>query len=375
MATKKHKMKYYSLDRILQEKATYNVIIGERSNGKTYAVNKHSLVEYWNYGYQYAIIRRYREDFTGKRGQQMFEALVNNGEIEKITGGKWTSITYRASRWYLSKYDEELDTNILDVQPFAFGFSLNAGEHDKSTSYPKVKNILFDEFLTRSMYLSDEFILFMNTLSTIIRENDGVKIFMCANTVNKYAPYFSEMGLTNIEKMKQGTIDLYRYGDSELTVAVEYCATNKDGKKSDKYFAFNNPKLQMITGGAWEISIYPHLPVKYMNEDILMSYYITFNRAILQCDIVRKKDKDNRKVLFTYIHRKTTPLKDKKKDIIFSTEYNARPNWFRRLGNPRNDVEKKLYSFFKQEKVFYQDNEVGEIVRNYLNWCISDKIN
>ena len=370
---KKEKSKYYSLNRILEEKATYNVIIGERSNGKTYSVHKHSVKEYWENGYQYAIIRRYREDFTGKRGDAMFNALVENGEIEKITGGKWTGVTYRASRWYFSKYDDNLETNIVDKEPFAYGFSLNAGEHDKSTSYPRVKNILFDEFLTRGYYLNDEFVLFMNTLSTIIRENDGVKIFMCANTVNKYAPYFEEMGLTNVEKMKQGTIDLYRYGDSDLTVAVEYCATNKEGKKSDKYFAFNNPKLQMITGGAWEIAIYPHLPVKYMNDDIMMSYYIVFNRAILQCDIVKKKI-DKSTSYFTYIHRKTTPLKDKKKDIIFSTEYSPKPNWFRRLGNPRNDIERKLFSFFKQEKVFYQDNEVGEIVRNYLNWCVTDKI-
>ena len=32
---------YYSLDKILSKKATYNLIIGERSNGKTYAVKKY----------------------------------------------------------------------------------------------------------------------------------------------------------------------------------------------------------------------------------------------------------------------------------------------------------------------------------------------
>ena len=31
----------------------------------------------------------------------------------------------------------------------------------------------------------------------------------------------------------------------------------------DVYFAFNNPKLQMITSGAWEMAIYPHNKVKY----------------------------------------------------------------------------------------------------------------
>ena len=40
---KPEKMKFYSLDRILQKHAQYNVIFGERSNGKTYAVEKYAL--------------------------------------------------------------------------------------------------------------------------------------------------------------------------------------------------------------------------------------------------------------------------------------------------------------------------------------------
>ena len=368
MGTKTEKSKYYSLDNILKENATYNMIIGERSNGKTYSVLKYSIVDYWENGNEFALIRRYGLDISGARASLIFEAINNNDEISKITGGKFTFVYYRASRFWLAKYDEKLDKNILDSKPFAYAFSLNATEHDKSTSYPRVKNILFDEFLTRDNYLPDEFILFMNTLSTIIRENDGVKIFMCANTVNKYAPYFSEMGITNISNMKQGTIDLYRYGNTELTVAVEYCKPNKKGKKSDKYFAFNNPKLAMITGGAWEIQLYPLLPFRYKLEDIKFRYYVEFDRSILECEVVKCKH-DGVKCVFTYVHIKTTPLQGKKKDVIFTTGYSPKPNAYRRLGAPKTRLEQILYQFFREEKVFYQSNEVGEIMRNYLNWC------
>lgn len=41
---KKQKLKYYSLDNILKKNCVYNVIFGERSNGKTYAVLKLSLI-------------------------------------------------------------------------------------------------------------------------------------------------------------------------------------------------------------------------------------------------------------------------------------------------------------------------------------------
>ena len=371
----KEKNKYYSLEKILKCNAEYNMIIGERSNGKTYAVLKYGLEDYCKNGYQLGLIRRYSEDFTGKRGQQMFEAIVNNDEVTKLTNGEWTGIKYYSSRWYLCKYDEKLDKIITDAQPFAYAFALSGVEHDKSTSYPKIRTILFDECLTRNRYLNDEFILFTNTLSTIIRERDGVKIFMCGNTVNKYAPYFREMGLSNIFSMKQGTIDVYSYGEEEqLKVAVEYCAENKAAKKSNKYFAFNNPKLKMITSGAWELAIYPHLPIKYKNHNVRFTYYIDFEGIMLTCQIISIKNEENKKrMYFTYITQKTTDFKDKKGDIIYSTRYNAQTNWRRKLTKPIYDIDKKLYTFFANDKVFYQDNEVGEVVRNYLLWSQQDR--
>ena len=59
--------KFYTLDRIKKKKAVYNVIIGERSNGKTYAVLLEGLKTYLKTGGQIAYIRRWKEDITGKR--------------------------------------------------------------------------------------------------------------------------------------------------------------------------------------------------------------------------------------------------------------------------------------------------------------------
>ena len=164
------KSKFYSLDKILETNSQYNIIIGERSNGKTYAALKKSLYDYCKYGYELAIIRRWGEDFKGKRGQQMFAALVSDGLVEEFTGGEWTGISYYASKWYLNRRDEETEKIIKSDEPFAYGFSLASMEHDKSTSFPKVRNIVFDEFLSRQKYLPDEFVLFMNVISFIDAE-------------------------------------------------------------------------------------------------------------------------------------------------------------------------------------------------------------
>ena len=352
-------MKYYSLKNILEYKAQYNMIFGERSNGKTYAVLKYALER----GKKLAYVRRYREDFRGKRGQALYQALVENGEIEKATGGEWSNVYYYGGKWYFCNYADNGE-RVVNPEPFAYAFALTETEHDKGSSFPDIEIVMFDEFLSRGAYLTDEFVLFMNTLSTIIRQRDNVKIFMCGNTVNKFCPYFSEMGLKHIKEMKQGDIDVYTYGNTELRVAVEYADSPNRGKKSDVYFAFDSPELKMITSGAWEIAVYPHCPVKYKPKDVCFTYFIEFDRELLQAEIVKSGAN-----YFTFIHRKTTPLKDPAKDLIFSPEPSALPNHRRRITRPFLNVEKMIWSFYATEKVFYQNNEVGEIVRNYLLWC------
>lgn len=356
------RQKFYSLKNILAKNAQYNVIFGERSNGKTYSVLKYGLKRYAEHGEQLAIVRRWQDDFTGKRGASMFDSLVSNNEISTMTGGEWTGVYYYGSRWFLCRYDD--DKRVTDEKPFAYGFSISSMEHDKSTSYPDITTICFDEFLTRTTYLPDEFVLFMNVVSTIVRHRTNIIIFMLGNTVNRYCPYFKEMGLTHVKEMKPGDIDVYRYGDSELTVAVEYTTSNKRGKESDLYFAFDNPKLTMITGGAWEIAIYPHCPVKYKPGEIMFTYFIEFAGDLLQCEVVQHEE-----MCFTFIHRKTTEIKDPESAIVYSTDFSPRPNYKRKITKPTTSLERKIAEHFIKDKIFYSDNEVGEIVRNYLIWC------
>ena len=361
MSKKDDKIKFYSLKPILKENADYNMIIGERSNGKTYSVEEYSIYNFAEDRGQLAIVRRWDEDFKGKRGQTYFDALVKNGVVEKATKGEWTDIYYYSSRWFFCKWDN--DKRITQERPFAYAFSLNAGEHDKSTSYPEITTILFDEFITRDTYIPNEFVDFMNILSTIIRYRDNVKIFMLGNTVNKYCPYFKEFGIKNISKMQQGDIDVYTYGESDLKVAVEYCATLSKSKKSNKYFAFDNPSLQMITSGAWEVSLYPHLPHKYKPKDVIFTYFIEFGDDLLQCEIVQQVE-----LTFTYIHRKTTPIKEST-DMVFSRDFSPSPYHRRRISKPKDNIGKTIWWYYANEKVFYQDNDVGEVVRNYVKWC------
>jgi hypothetical protein len=357
-------MKYYNTTKIDKKNATYNVVFGERSNGKTFAMLRKTVLDYVKDGSQAGYVRRWKEDITGRRASRLFAGINEACVVEKATKGEFTGVHYWAGKFYLCTYTDKGKPVYNDNDIIAFSFALSDTEHDKSASFPGIKTIVFDEFLTNKTYLVDEFVLFMNAVSTIVRKRDDVKIYMLGNTVNKYCPYFTEMGLKHILKMDQGDIDVYRYGNSKLTVAVEYCSSLQSKTHTNKYFAFDNPKLSMITGGAWELDVYPHLPYKYKPKDIMFTYFIDFNDALFQCEIVNVDD-----VFFTYIHAKTTEIKNPLDDMIYSLYYRPEMNYNRSIYKPINKLQERVLWFYKTDRIFYQNNDVGDAINNFLKIC------
>ena len=361
-------MKYYDITKLMNTGAKYMICYGERSNGKTFQALLYGFKEYVKHGSKVAIIRRFREDFKGKRGGAYWDNLVYDGNghnhIKELTNGKYDTVTYISGRWFLAYFDVDQQKLITAPEPFAYAFALTEMEHEKGNSYPQIRTVLFDEFMTRGSYLPDEFILFMNTLSTIIRSRNDVKIIMAANTVSQYCPYWEEFGIDQkVRTMKKGDIAIIKFGDSGLTMGVEYCDSPNTQKDSDIYFAFDNPKLKMITQGEWELDIYPHLMTKHEKKDIIFSYFVIFKEHVLQADIILKQNET-----YTFIHRKTTPIKDEDKDIVFTTEAAHKVNYLGRLTKPTTKVGKKIYYYFVDNKVFYADNTIGEIMSHYLDW-------
>ena len=148
-----------------------------------------------------------------------------------------------------------------------------------------------------------------------------------------------------------------------MSVVLQYTDPPVGEIKSNVYFAFNNPKLNMITNGAWEISLYPHCPMKYRPKDILYIYLIKYLDEVYQCEIVQVGLE-----VFTFIHRKTTEIKDDEDTLVYCQDYSTKPNYRRRIMKPQTQLEKRIAWFFTTERVYYQDNEVGEAIRGYLRW-------
>lgn len=363
---------YYHISELEKKypNALYYMVFGEKSNGKTYSILEKIIDNYTKNGEQGCVLRRWDTDFKGQTGRTMFNAFVENGYIEKKTKGKFDGIQFYNGVWTLTKRDYEGDPNklIKDEKPMCYAFSLNNVEHMNGSSYQGITTVLFDEFMSRRGYIPDEFVLFETALSNIIRRRTNVKIYMMGNTINKSCPYFREMGLNHVNNMKQGETALYTYGDTRLKVAVEHSGTalKKGAKPSDMYFAFDNPALDMITQGDWQIKAYPHRPVKFTPKDIQFIYFIIFEEQILQCEIVMTGNYN-----FTFVHPKTTPLQNPEKDLIFDQNTNGLFNYSRKITQGMNKISivRKILEYYNNEKIFYSDNSTGEIMRNYIMWC------
>lgn len=357
----------YEMIRVCPD-AKYYIAIGERSNGKTFGVKELALDDYLKRGKQLAYIRRWEDDF--KKAATFYDDMINNETRGNIiatkTKGKYNGVRYTSRNWYLVHYDEKGEIDEMDEKPFAIAFALTMEEHYKSFSFPDIETIFLDEFMTRRTYVNDEFLLFMSLISTIVRLRDTPRIFMCANTITSYNPYFVEMGIKTAGKMKDGDIDVYTYGESALKVCIQRTdALEKKAKKaSNIFFAFSNPKLRMNTSGAFEISIYPHLPFHYLPKEIKSHFFIQFNGETFHGEIIYHE-----KQLIAYIHRKTTPIKDEGRFMVFSEDVDPRRNYSRDIFHPHTRMGKIIATLFAMEKVFYQDNEVGESVNHYLNWA------
>lgn len=358
----KEKSRWWSRKDLDATGAVYRLAVGGRSIGKTYSVCNKILTDYIEHGKRGAYIRRYEEEITPKNIGSLFDP--HRDLIIALTKGEYNGIFYRTKEWRLCYYEEDGSISKKDKNAFCIAAAINTWMTTKGQDRGEVHTVLFDEFLIREQYLKDEFVNFMNVLSSLIRNRDGAVIYMLSNSVSKYSPYWKEFGISGIEQMKQGEIRVYRYGESDLSLAIEYCeSVSATEKVASKYFAFDNPRLQMVRSGQWEILDYDHVPAgrTIFESDILYRFYIDFNDHLLCGQVVHNKTE-----LFIFFHEQTKDIKLNNKTVL----YTSKPTTEMFHVHFLKDCPTRLHTLVKdlilKKAVFVSNNEVGEVFRNWL---------
>lgn len=254
-----------------------NVIISQRSDGKSYDRLAHCLKQYKEHKYRFVYIRRWAEDITIKNMSKLMDPFLVNKYvkvplIEELFG---PDRTIRCNRGMFELIDE---TGEEPPEPIGYYVALNQVAHTKSVPFTNVKNIILDEFLQlkSERILKDEFDAYEQTLSSIIRADDDVKIWLLGNTVGKYSPYFAPLGI-DVANLVQGEIKKIELPNGEgmapTRVEVEWCKYNpKIGKKTSKYVRGS----KMAVTGEWEIQSVeniPHTDNEKATEKLLFSMW------------------------------------------------------------------------------------------------------
>ena len=333
-------MKYYSISNMLSTNARYMILLGQRANGKSYQAKLTVLNDYVQSGERFIYLRRRLEDIKTAAVEEYFGDMP----ISKITKGEYNGIKAWQNRIYLTYTDSE--GKVTKKDQCGYYCALNVAERYKSWSFPKVYNMVYEEFITDGAYLIDEPTMLQQFVSTVFRHRTG-RVIMVGNTLSRVCPYFNEWALEGTLKQKQGTIEVYHYKDFDgeiVDIAVEYCA---NANISNSMF-FGQAGKQIVTG-EWEVKCANRLPKpieEYENVYEVLLIYQKF-KFVLQLLV---EPNDGGKLIFVY------PFTGSRKfDRIIQDEFSDLPNITRKL-----DISRRPEAYIRNclvlDKVCYSDN-------------------
>jgi hypothetical protein len=189
---------YYDYNNILSRNAMINFILTNRGGGKTYGFKKKSINNFLKKGEQFIYVRRYKTEF--KKILTFFDDI--KGEFE--------GHEFKCSKNFA----------YIDGKVAGYFIPLSTANNEKSTAYPNVTLLGFDEFIIdkkNQRYLPNEPDLLNGLIETVVRNRDNLTVVCLANNVTICNPYFEYWGIyPNFDN------GIRRYKDGEICVELSY---------------------------------------------------------------------------------------------------------------------------------------------------------
>lgn len=185
---------WYTPHQQLTYNRIFNFVVGVRGGGKTFNTLLHAIEKYLKDGSEFIYLRRRQvhldDACAGSDGAgDLFSDIRDKGYFEnhdlKVTADK------------AGGYNFYCDDKLM-----GYGKALSTSAGRRSTSKPKVKRIIFDEFLiddsagSSERYLNhgEEMFLFNNFYETIARGRD-IPVFFIGNAFSMVNPYFLALNI------------------------------------------------------------------------------------------------------------------------------------------------------------------------------------
>lgn len=357
---KKEKVNWYSVSTILEYECIWNLILGQKGNGKSTSVTKWCLQQALEHKHNFMYVRRWETECSADKVEHYFKFVEEKGILKDLTKGKWDRISVYRHTIYTAKLNSLNKIERGSVVGYVMPLSMH--EHYSSGQYPDVYNFIFEEFVSkRNMYIDNEPSQLMYAVSTILRHKEKeARIFLIGNTISRLCPYFRHWQLTRISKQEQNTVDIYNIHNedgSTTRLAVQYCE-----ELNIKSSVFFGQSRKAIVSGIWECDYKPCLPFKYKGSDVLYSLFyrvenILFKISVLYNPNTFGESSDyNRYVLFVNEEEKERVTDTTR--LVDSTLTDLCTLHTHKL-TPITNGDDVVLDLLKQGLVFYSDNLTG----------------
>ena len=348
------------------ELAKYFLLMSDRASGKTTGWILIGMILNDMYGTITQYIRQ-SEDMTAPSvAGDIFRVILsyNNGYyVDAVTGGKYRGIYIHWKKAYYCNYDERGRVVDKAPEPFLQFLSIDKNFDYKSTyNAPKGDLILFDEFIGKT-YRPNEYVDFTDLTCTIIRKRKTPIIVMLANTINYNSMYFKELEISKqVKRLKVGNKEIFET-DKGTRIYCELIALKQSTIKQEinrLFYGFNNPKLAAITGGevAWAFDPVPHIVNNESDVIINRFFRIDTGDTLIQLDITKTEDRG----LIINCHECTKTYSD---SVIFTLDEIRDNQHIYGIGK-NNPYCTLIWSLFEMNKWYYDSNETGSLVKNYI---------
>ena len=176
---------FYNYDKLFSyDNAILYFVIGERGTGKTFGSKVAALNRFLKNGDQFIYLRRYKTELDTALAT-FWNDLIDNGYFE----GHELKV----------KKNKMLTEFTCDGKVCGYAVPLSTANILKSTAFPKVKMIVFDEFTLDGAsgtyrFLKNEVTMMLDVIETVFRLRDG-KVLFLGNALSITNPYFAYFDL------------------------------------------------------------------------------------------------------------------------------------------------------------------------------------
>ena len=344
----------------------YIVDMSDRSRGKTTNKLILGLLLYCAYGIQLQYLRQTEDQCQPKEIGDLYQTVIENGYIERITEGKYNYIAYRGKRWRLQLIDD--DGKVLETDPDHCCICLGLDEAPALKSQynaPRGDMIFFDEFIGER-YGYYDYKHFTDLTKTIIRDRLSPIIYLSANTINLHSQWFDEFCIRDqVERLQQGehTETVTSLGTHIYIEILSPNTTEQRKAVNRKYFGFETSQVSAITGkGVWTTDDFPHIPPADEDKPVrilLNRVFVERQGRYMKLQLVQSEQHG----ICVYVMPATKTYDD---SAIFTADELQDPRYVFAFG--KGTGIGFFWELYLQGRFRYAHNAAGAFVKSYVSY-------